>query len=935
MDRLEHPTVIAGTLKVDQSVYGQFTVNVGGSSSLVLEMGSVGDAKQQIVRKTGMPTHMLHVWHAGKELLDDSAHVMSYGVEDGSHLQLLLLLNGGGLLDNFMAQVLEKFPVAVDRLGFLGSFNTKEYAQKQATLARFGFTDVDHQDAIIGGIEQQRSANEGKQQGTSPLFVLSCVPLVVICWYVRILSVLFGFATNHSLTLFVSFPSEQGRQEIWIGGFYGPPAYRTNEQLSAFTQYSKTATRLLDAAASSPKSIVAVMLETLAGASAIVKDEAVSRFYMVDGPSGSGKTQLAITLAQGLRGRRVPAVWLLSSKTNGKSQNIYQSSSDMTSALVEATAQDLRQGVWGDDGMAVSNFSTRCLYLFDFICTLAETVCATDGTPVDIYGELFVAVKKPLEKISYHDALDRLKALEMSPVFFLDEFPRLVADTSSNDNISSLRLMRNCFRSLKLVVVLLGTDARITNMTLVDKQAQSRNRKETDVWCSVLLKFPDYVPAISVTESQTESKVVSDAVKIWSQASNAWIKQIGLSYLETLSSETETGIALLGAAAVVRKEWEATKPKFLSDFDYSRLGQVMLVAGSPFESKEGTSQGGDLVSHHMATATACHKTQFDLVSVEGALLVDIFNTERGYQVKVQETEDGNEAGEQKETMLMKDLVWVKRFPDASNDPTVFLSSIAGGKYMLREEKRNVNNVNMLELCQCVYDETSSLVWNDQSVAEARDGDRFEFLFSCAWVAATVGPHSHGMWTKPSTDVLRNLLLQLTVINNKTQQFSLDLSHGDIKELFPFEIPVCAPVQHDMLKEFSMKTSSIKRAKNKDKTDCKIFVDNKLVMVAECKNHAGKVGKKIVLESVTKGHGTKVRFIVCRELANLKKTSLDAASNKGICVWVASASEEKSAWILTCLNPEWRSSQSDDFKINAIVLPVVTLCKQVNTPAPRW
>jgi hypothetical protein len=95
MDRLEHPTEIAGALEVDQSVYGQFTVNVGGSSSLVLEMDSVGDAKQQIVRKTGMPTHLLHVWHAGKELLDNSAHVMSYGVEDGSHVQVLVPGLGG------------------------------------------------------------------------------------------------------------------------------------------------------------------------------------------------------------------------------------------------------------------------------------------------------------------------------------------------------------------------------------------------------------------------------------------------------------------------------------------------------------------------------------------------------------------------------------------------------------------------------------------------------------------------------------------------------------------------------------------------------------------------------------------------------------------------------------------------------------------------
>jgi hypothetical protein len=157
----------------------------------VLEMGSVGHAKQQIVRKTGMPMHLLHVWHAGKELLDDSVHVMRYGVEDGSHLHMLVTGLGGldeddvQQLDNFVNK--SKFDFEGNqRALILDTLDGLDQLQevKDSDLDELGFTSTKHKlrfrqiQRALGGYSTRTSLPP--QQGTSPLFVLSCVPLVVI-----------------------------------------------------------------------------------------------------------------------------------------------------------------------------------------------------------------------------------------------------------------------------------------------------------------------------------------------------------------------------------------------------------------------------------------------------------------------------------------------------------------------------------------------------------------------------------------------------------------------------------------------------------------------------------------------------------------------------------------------------------------------------------
>jgi hypothetical protein len=147
-------------------------------------MGSVGHAKQQIVRKTGMPEHLLHVWHAGKELLDDSVHVMRYGVEDGSHLQVLVTGLGG--LDEDDIKQLDLF-ANKSNFDFEGNqralmieiLDNLEQLQhvKDSELAGLGFTSMAHKLRFRQmRSEFGRHTPLAPQQGTFPRHVLSCVP---------------------------------------------------------------------------------------------------------------------------------------------------------------------------------------------------------------------------------------------------------------------------------------------------------------------------------------------------------------------------------------------------------------------------------------------------------------------------------------------------------------------------------------------------------------------------------------------------------------------------------------------------------------------------------------------------------------------------------------------------------------------------------------
>lgn len=96
---------------------------------------------------------------------------------------------------------------------------------------------------------------------------------------------------------------------------------------------------------------------------------------------------------------------------------------------------------------------------------------------------------------------NRRKKTDKTFVFFLDEFPRVgnLKDAEKNARWKRARMMRNVFRSFRIVVVATATNgtARDLATTRRDSRVDSSSRGETP-WCVVVPSFPAFATSANV-----------------------------------------------------------------------------------------------------------------------------------------------------------------------------------------------------------------------------------------------------------------------------------------------------------------------------------------------------------------------------------------------------------------------------------------------------
>jgi hypothetical protein len=685
----------------------------------------------------------------------------------------------------------------------------------------------------------------------------------------------------------------------------------SSDTYNAYKAYQSTSKQLF--LGKNGNELIMDTLQELENAPKELADKNFAHFFMVDGPSGSGKTQLAIALAMKLREIGVPAGWLLAEPVNTNSQPVYLMAGKLTEGLLRALSYDVKAnpGYTGE----MLTLDDKKLYLFGFVVALAKRLnrkCASQSEGSTKYQGPYDDENDSVQ-IEAMDFMTAVSALaeEEIPVVFMDEYPRL-----QSDNENKLRLLRNVFRVLKVPLVVLGTDARISNMLI--KDSHSRNSGERQLWCRLLLTFPQVVGV----EEPNQELANSLAWRVWSHGENAWVKKLGLEFLlERKAEEKEKPSeleVLLDVAMHVREKWEQSKPKFLSKIAcWSAIAQILLLSGGCLGSILGNDTGSDLVSHHMAKAfpMMLNKQSNQRHEVCGEPFVDIHITSEGYQVSA----DG-EWGQ---------LLWYKRFPAAMEDPTAFLTAIVGGKNLLQIEAAVVDIYDQLRM------ESSSVVCNESGATEKLDGDGLEFLVCACWVASTVGPNEHGSWYKPLSVVLANFFMHLTTVNARTRGMKVSTEAQDkkLQDLLDTKLAVAEPViiQKDeessndrRIVETGLTMSSIERVKNLEQTDAKIRTSaGELIAVIECKNHTKNVGIEYMLQSIEKGHGAPLRLLVCNEVADIKIASISSLTEKKIRYLLVHAcmNKGKASWRLRLMNDNLLSG---DVQITLVVVPVVTL-----------
>lgn len=183
-------------------------------------------------------------------------------------------------------------------------------------------------------------------------------------------------------------------------------------------------------------------------------------FVFLDGSSGMGKTQTAFNLInyyESTSSRKV--LYLVCSEMSGSSQDIYSVFRLRSACFQACVDKDLNFiGSTEIDRIRVSS-----LYTFGFFKMWLDGAEESTTIAPRTFKDIVFDHSSP-------------------PLVILDEFLPHSPEVSSK-----LRFMRNVFRALKCVVLIMGTESRAYN--LISAVEQSRSGK-AQRWCTVFAKFP-------------------------------------------------------------------------------------------------------------------------------------------------------------------------------------------------------------------------------------------------------------------------------------------------------------------------------------------------------------------------------------------------------------------------------------------------------------
>ncbi|KAG1713285.1 hypothetical protein DVH05_001005 [Phytophthora capsici] len=211
-------------------------------------------------------------------------------------------------------------------------------------------------------------------------------------------------------------------------------------------------------------------------------------FICVVGSSGMGKSQLAFAL--GGEGRERPRPWFywpLAGSAEAGKQNVYKNFLSIARAFNSVVMQDLRDNE-EDDILAceLPGYEKKALWTYGFIIELLR-YCS--GANVGAQMVRIEEVTFKVSKSSHKAVVDMRTRMEdngkVLPFFILDEMTQ-TAELPEMKRKAAFQ--RNVFRTCGLVVVVMGTDAKIMN--LVNQSSDSR--QDSHWWMTVVPCFPPY-----------------------------------------------------------------------------------------------------------------------------------------------------------------------------------------------------------------------------------------------------------------------------------------------------------------------------------------------------------------------------------------------------------------------------------------------------------
>ena len=457
-------------------------------------------------------------------------------------------------------------------------------------------------------------------------------------------------------------------------------------------------------------------------------------------------------------------------------------------------------------------------------------------------------------------------------VVILDEF-NVYRNKERNESKSSLyinyqmgseiflRFVRNLFRSLKWVVVLMGTDSSVANLVV----QSNASRCESDPWCFVYHKLPRFVVPDNYKELYNERCSQFPSLSYILHHSRPWFSLLTLGVLRDLNQTLD----LMAFQEVIKRVASMVFDKKGIFFkDGGRYGQVALflnMAYSENHSRFMHEHFGDLILDEKTNAIAFE--------------IDSFS----FGLRSNSAKNWNPSC---------------RFANVCDDTLLYLCLMGLPGIDAIRDSAGVSLPYMtmaLELDNMTFNRGLD-VRNSQQ--KSNSGEHLEAFGVGAFIVAS---HAHGFQGISLVDFLPHFVYHMGLPSftfGKT--VTPETWHS-------FRIPFLAPPNQDWPTSVYDISGGwfgrIERLPNKERIDSRVYCNNRVGFALEMKDYSKKLPKstlKHVLENLSLGDP--VVFIITNQMQKSYQLNKQDLSNKAwenlqdSCIWVIQPGDDDQSTI---------------------------------------
>jgi hypothetical protein len=512
-------------------------------------------------------------------------------------------------------------------------------------------------------------------------------------------------------------------------------------------------------------------------------------FVFLEGSSGTGKTQMAFNIISKL-GENRKIFYFLFSPPGQSAQNIYKNFENISNLFKLCYKKDARYYSEGNSP-SCKNLAGEELFVYGFIYAL-------------LFGESTGDVV--VERKRGKDVLERIDsnyAKQNRPIVIIDECVAL-----DGTSWKKVRFIRNCFRSLGLGLVLLGTDSRAANLT------DHLSRGDPAVpWCYLFGDYPSSAVDLFELPYATPEwlkSLVAHSRPLFSYFLALEVKKYGVADLDFLLK------TVFNTVTGVKKIFGNT---------HGQLGQLRLFQNAHCDL-------GDLGN------------QFESSSLIHSHFAQL-------------------AGGKKNILLLSDgcaehnpnTPWAATsyFPKLENDALLYLLLMGGKYYPAFRLASNTHAPYAHFLLKVTNSEDlrSHILHFNNSIQKSNDGMFLEALFSATVCAAS---HSNGIQGIGLKDFIYNLIFQLQIgIDGGLENVEV-VGFSKLKNIENLKIPFLSPVNQiwpDYFQDIPNSNFGIcQRPENKDQVDF-WAESNEFGMAGECKDYTRNIDLTVMRKIISR------------------------------------------------------------------------------------